>query len=67
MSPPCCRRASSTCCGLAAEGQDNDAIAERLTLSVRTVERHLHNIYTKLGVHGKSARAAAVSRLLTRA
>jgi DNA-binding NarL/FixJ family response regulator len=52
---------------LAAEGEDNDAIAERLTLSVRTIERHLHNIYTKLGLHGKSARAAAVSRLLTRA
>ena len=42
--------------GLAAEGLDNDAIAERLTLSVRTIERHLHNIYTKLGLHGKSAR-----------
>ena len=52
---------------LAAEGEDNDAIAERLTLSVRTIERHLHNVYTKLGLHGKSARAAAVSRLLTRA
>ena len=49
---------------LAAEGEDNDAIAERLTLSVRTIERHLHNMYTKLGLHGKSARAAAVSRLL---
>ena len=52
---------------LAAEGEDNDAIAERLTLSVRTIERHLHNVYTKLDLHGKSARAAAVSRLLTRA
>jgi pimeloyl-ACP methyl ester carboxylesterase/DNA-binding CsgD family transcriptional regulator len=52
---------------LAADGQDNDAIARTLTLSVRTVERHFHNIYAKLDVHGKAARAAAVSRLLTRA
>ena len=49
---------------LAAEGQDNDAIAQALTLSVRTVERHLHNIYAKLGVSGRSARAAAVAKLL---
>jgi pimeloyl-ACP methyl ester carboxylesterase/DNA-binding CsgD family transcriptional regulator len=51
---------------LAAEGHDNDAIAARLHLSVRTVERHLQNVYTKLGVHGRSARAAAVARLLSR-
>jgi pimeloyl-ACP methyl ester carboxylesterase/DNA-binding CsgD family transcriptional regulator len=52
---------------LAAHGQDNDAIAHALTLSVRTVERHLHNIYAKLDVQGKAARTAAVSKLLTRA
>jgi pimeloyl-ACP methyl ester carboxylesterase/DNA-binding CsgD family transcriptional regulator len=49
--------------GLAADGLDNAAIADRLTLSVRTVERHLQNSYEKLGLHGKSARAGAVSRL----
>ena len=49
---------------LAAEGLDNAAIAEALTLSVRTVERHFQNSYEKLGLHGKSARAGAVSRLL---
>lgn len=52
---------------LAAEGHDNASIAEQLVLSVRTVERHLHNTYAKLGVEGKSARAAAVAKLLTRA
>jgi DNA-binding CsgD family transcriptional regulator len=50
---------------LAAHGLDNVAIAERLTLSVRTVERHLSNAYTKLGVSGKVARTAAVAHLLS--
>jgi pimeloyl-ACP methyl ester carboxylesterase/DNA-binding CsgD family transcriptional regulator len=50
---------------LAAEGRDNAAIARALTLSVRTVERHLHNTYAKLGIQGKAARAAAVARLLS--
>ncbi len=49
---------------LAAQGYDNAAIAAELTLSVRTVERHLQNTYEKLGLRGKSARAGAVSRLL---
>ena len=51
---------------LVAAGQDNADIARSLTLSVRTVERHLHNTYTKLGIQGKSARAAAVARLMTK-
>jgi pimeloyl-ACP methyl ester carboxylesterase len=49
---------------LAARGHDNADIADELTLSVRTVERHLQNIYEKLGLRGKSARTGAVSRLL---
>lgn len=52
---------------LAAEGRDNGEIAVTLTLSVRTVERHLQNIYAKLDIAGKSARTAAVARLLTQA
>jgi len=49
--------------GLAADGLDNDAIAAHLTLSVRTVERHLQNVYGKLDLTGRNARTAAVARL----
>ena len=52
---------------LAAEGLSNEEVAERLTLSVRTVERHLSNAYLKLGISGKAARTAAVARLLRQA
>lgn len=44
---------------LVAGGLTNEAIAARLFLSVRTVERHLSTIYVKLGLFGKAARAAA--------
>ena len=49
---------------LCADGRTNDEIAAALTLSPRTVERHLSNIYLKLGVNGPAARAAAVGRFL---
>jgi LuxR family maltose regulon positive regulatory protein len=46
---------------LIAEGKNNEEISEKLFLSVRTVEKHITNIYGKLGVSGKSARAYAAS------
>jgi pimeloyl-ACP methyl ester carboxylesterase/DNA-binding CsgD family transcriptional regulator len=46
---------------LVSHGLTNEAIAERLRLSVRTVERHLTNVYVKLGVSGKAGRAAAAA------
>ena len=52
---------------LAARGLSNDEIAGELVVSLRTVERHFQNAYTKLGVQGRAARAAAVARLLTSA
>jgi len=51
-----------------AAGLTNEAIAERLSLSVRTIERHLSNVYAKLRLSGKAARtAAAVSFIKMRA
>ncbi|ONI91011.1 DNA-binding response regulator [Actinosynnema sp. ALI-1.44] len=34
-----------------AEGRSNAAIAERLVVNLRTVESHIANIFTKLGLH----------------
>lgn len=49
---------------LIAVGCSNRQIAESLTLSERTVERHIANVYGKIGVAGRSARAAAATYAL---
>ena len=46
---------------LVADGRENRDIAAELVLSLRTVERHVSNIYLKLGLEGRTARAAAVA------
>jgi pimeloyl-ACP methyl ester carboxylesterase/DNA-binding CsgD family transcriptional regulator len=47
---------------LVADGLSNEEIGARLFVSTRTVERHLSNVYVKLRVSGKAARAAAAAR-----
>jgi LuxR family maltose regulon positive regulatory protein len=46
---------------LVAHGDSNEQIARALVLSVRTVERHVANVYAKIGVSGRTARAAATA------
>ena len=42
---------------LVADGKTNQAIAAELFLSERTVDRHVSNIFDKLGVHSRTAAA----------
>ncbi len=46
---------------LIAAGLSNHDVAEHLVLSVRTVERHISTLYSKLSISGKAARAAATA------
>lgn len=49
---------------LIAAGEDNQSIATVLVLSVRTVERHISNIYVKIGAQGAASRAMATAYAL---
>ena len=42
---------------LAARGESNPAIAEALTLSVRTVETYVLRVYRKVGVRNRTGLA----------
>lgn len=47
--------------GLAAQGLSSQRIAERLVLSVRTVDNHLHHVYAKLGISSRTELAAILT------
>ena len=38
---------------LMAEGRSNSAIAAQLMVTLKTVESHIANIFSKLGLHGE--------------
>lgn len=42
---------------LIARGRTNREVATRLSVSGKTVGRHVENIYAKLGVHSRAAAA----------
>jgi DNA-binding NarL/FixJ family response regulator len=43
---------------LLAAGRSSREIADELVLSVRTIERHISNIYTKIDAHGRAEATA---------
>lgn len=47
---------------LTARGLTSKEVADRLSVSVRTVETHLHAIYGKLGIRGRRELASIVER-----
>lgn len=56
-------RAERAVAALVAEGLTNPEVAERLTLSARTVQSHLSHVYTKLGISSRVQLATMVSQM----
>ncbi len=50
---------------LVAEGRSNDAVAEQLLVNLRTVETHMANILTKLGLPAEPGTHRRVLAVLT--
>ena len=47
---------------LVAEGLGNRAVADRLGMSTRTAQKHMENLFKKLGVHDRTELVAAAFR-----
>jgi DNA-binding CsgD family transcriptional regulator len=60
--PPSLTRRENEIARLAADGLPSRLIADRLAVSVRTVDSHLYRVYLKLGVRDRAGLAAALSR-----
>ena len=59
-TPPALTSREEEVARLAVLGLSNHAIADKLVVSVRTVEAHLAHVYAKLGVSGRTELAAAL-------
>ena len=54
LSPPALTLREEEVARLALEGLSNQDIADKLVVSVRTVEAHLAHVYTKFGINGRA-------------
>jgi DNA-binding CsgD family transcriptional regulator len=64
LAPPELTRREREVAMLAMTGLSSRAIANRLCLSVRTVDSHLARVYSKMGITGRSDLAKALTTIL---